>query len=163
MNVGSRPGRRVILGTASAAGALFLGVLLLGSAIAPAAQPAKGKAYSGQVNFVVGGMVVNTYPISFKVSGNGKKVGQFSLPEGYPIYCEGGGFGTAQKATAKITSNGTFRAKLPILFEPTNQDQGFVEISGKFGAKKHESGTVTTDFTKSSTCNGASKYKTQAK
>ena len=97
------------------------------------------------------------------MSGNGKKVSKFSLPEGYPVYCQGGGFGTTRNASTNITRKGTFNAKLPIYFEPTKQKQGFVKISGKFGAKKHESGTVTTDFTKSATCNGTSKYKTRAK
>lgn len=155
--------RRVPLGLTLAASALLLGASLLGSTIALAAHPAKGKTYSGEVERVVGGKVAATYAISFKVSSDGTKVSQFSLPEGYPVYCEGGGFGTTQKATAKVTSKGTFKAKLPIYFEPTNDHEGFVKISGKFGAKKHESGTVTTDFTKSATCNGTSKYKTQAK
>lgn len=163
MREDSKPNRRVALGLMLAASALVLGALLLGSAFALAAHPAKGKTYSGEIQRVIGGKVVGTFPISFKVSSNGKKVSQFSLPSGYPVYCEGGGFGTTQKASAKITSKGRFKAKLPIYFEPTNSHEGFVKVSGKFGAKKHESGTVITEFTNSPICNGTSKYKTRAK
>lgn len=91
-----------------------------------------------------------------------RKVHDFSLPSGYPVYCEGGGFGEAQDATAKISSKGTFTAMLPIYFAPTHDHQGFVKITGKFGKKGHESGKAITEFTTSKTCNGTSKYTTKA-
>ena len=98
------------------------------------------------------------YTIAFEVSANGKKVHDFSLPSGYPVYCEGGGFGEAQDATAKISSKGTFTAKLPIYFAPTHDHEGFVKVTGKFGKKGHESGKVITEFSTSKTCNGTSQY-----
>lgn len=128
-----------------------------------AAQPGKGKTYSGSITRVVAG-TSSTFPISFQVSRNGKKVHDFSLPSSYPVYCEGGGFGEAQEATAKISRQGTFTAKLPLYFAPTHDHQGFVKITGKFGKKGHESGKVSTEFTGGSLtgCNGTSKYTTKA-
>jgi hypothetical protein len=157
----SRSKRRGILGLVYAASALLCGILILGSAIAIAAHPAKGKTYRGEINRVFGGKVVSTYPISFKVSSNGKKVSKFNLPEFYPVYCQGGGFGEALTTTERITSKGTFKAKLPIYFKPSHSHEGFLKISGTFGAQKRETGKVTTDFTKSKTCNGTSKYMTK--
>ncbi len=129
-----------------------------GSAVA--SHPAKGQTYSGSITRLAGANI--TFPISFEVSKSGKKVHDFSLPSGYPIYCEGGGFGEVQDATAKVSSKGTFTAKLPIYFAPTHDHQGFVEVTGKFGKKKRESGKVSTDFTTSHACNGTSKYTTKA-
>jgi hypothetical protein len=123
---------------------------------AGAAHPAKGKLYSGSIKRLGG-----TFPISFEVSKNGKKVHDFSLPSGYPVYCEGGGFGEAQDATAKVSKRGTFTAKLPLYFAPTHERQGFLKITGKFGKKGHESGKAITDFTRAKSCNGTSKYTTK--
>ena len=127
-----------------------------------AASPKKGATYVGKINRVYKGKVVYSDEISFKVSSNGKKVGSFSLPNGYPVYCEGGGFGEAQDATAKISSKGTFTAKLPLYFAPSHQHQGFLQITGKFGKKGRVSGNAKTDFTISKSCNGTSKYTAMA-
>ena len=143
---------------------VFCGLLVLivalavGAGGANAAHPTKGKTYSGSIKRVAN----VTYTITFEVSKNGEKVEDFSLPSGYPVYCEGGGFGEVQDATAQISSKGTFMAKLPIYFAPTHEHQGFVEITGKFGKKGHESGKAITDFSTSNTCNGTSKYTTKA-
>lgn len=132
-------------------------------ALSSAAQPGKGKTYSGSITRVVAG-TTSTFPISFQVSKNGKKVHDFSLSSGYPVYCQGGGFGEAQEATAKISKQGTFTAKLPLYFAPTHDHQGFVKVTGKFGKKGHESGKAITEFTGGSLtgCNGTSKYTTKA-
>ena len=132
----------------------LIATLAVCAAGANAAHPAKGKTYSGSIEHASN----VTYPISFKVSKNGKKVDDFGLSSGYPVYCQGGGFGEAQDATAKISSKGTFTANLPIYFAPTHDHQGFVKITGKFGKKGHESGKVITEFSTSKTCNGTSKY-----
>jgi hypothetical protein len=137
---------------------LVLIAALVGSA--NAANPAKGMTYSGTMKLPKASNV--TYAISFQVSKNGKKVDNFSLPNGYPIYCQGGGFGEAQKATAKVSSKGTFTAKLPIYFAPTHAHEGFVKVTGKFGKKKQESGKVITEFSNSEECNGTSKYTAKA-
>ena len=136
----------------------LIAALAVGAAGANAAHPAKGKTYSGSIKHLSN----VTYPITFEVSKNGKKVHDFSLPSGYPVYCEGGGFGEAQDATAKTSGKGTFTAKLPIYFAPTHDHQGFVKITGKFGKKGHESGKVITEFSTSGTCNGTSKYTAKA-
>ena len=143
--------------------AVCCGILVLIAALAGsanAANPAKGKTYSGSMKLPMASNV--TFPISFQVSKNGKKVGNFSLPNGYPIYCQGGGFGEAQKATAKVSSKGTFTAKLPIYFAPSHEHQGFVKVTGKFGKKKQESGKVITEFSTSESCNGTSTYTAKA-
>ncbi len=137
---------------------MMAAALAMGAGSASAAHPAKGTTYSGSIKHLSN----VTYAITFEVSKNGKKAHDFSLPSGYPIYCEGGGFGEAQDATAKISSKGTFTAKLPIYFAPAHQHQGFVTITGKFGKKGHESGQVITEFSTSKTCNGTSKYTTTA-
>jgi len=150
-----------LLGRALPAAALILLVLALTGA-ALAAGPRKGSTYSGLITRIIEGNR-STFPISFEVSANGKKVQDFSLPSDYPVYCEGGGFGEARDATAKITSKGTFTAKLPLYFAPTHEHQGFVEITGKFGKKGHASGKVTTDFTNGAgSCNGTSRYTAKA-
>jgi hypothetical protein len=131
-------------------------------ALSVAAAPKKGETYAGEIKEVSRGKVVNTDEISFQVSANGKRVHDFSLPNDYPVYCEGGGFGEAEDATAKITPAGTFTAKLPLYFAPSHQHQGFLKITGKFGKKGRESGKVITEFTKSTTCNGTSKYSAKA-
>jgi hypothetical protein len=131
-------------------------------ALSVAAAPKKGRTYVGEIKEVYGGKVGNTDEISFQVSASGKQVRDFSLPNGYPVYCEGGGFGEAKDATTKITPKGTFTAKLPIYFAyGSPKHQGFVKVSGKFGKKGRESGKVITEFTKSTTCNGTSKYTTK--
>lgn len=150
------------LGRALPAAALLLLVLALAGA-ALAAGPKKGATYSGLITRVIDGNR-STYPISFDVSANGRKVETFSLPSNYPIYCEGGGFGEAKEATAKISRQGTFTARLPLYFAPTHDHQGFVKITGKFGKQGHESGKVITEFSGGSLtgCNGTSKYATKA-
>lgn len=127
------------------------------------AGPKRGATYSGLITRVIDGNS-STFPITFEVSKNGKKVEDFSLPSDYPIYCEGGGFGEAQAATAKISRQGTFTAKLPLYFAPTHDHQGFLKVTGKFGKQGHESGKVVTEFSGGSLtgCNGTSKYTTKA-
>jgi hypothetical protein len=142
---------------------VFCGLIALIAApvvSADAAHPVKGKTYSGSIKRLAGANT--TLPITFEVSSNGKKVQDFSLPSGYPVYCEGGGFGETQDVTAKISSKGTFTAKLPIYFAPTHDHQGFVKITGKFGKKGNESGTAITEFSSFKTCNGTSKYTAKA-
>jgi hypothetical protein len=128
------------------------------------AKPVKGATYSGKITRVIksaGKTFKSTYPIRFKVSKNGKKVSGFTLTAGYPVYCQGGGFGSPLSASGKISKKGTFTVKLPLYFAPEHQHQGFVIVSGKFGKKKKASGTVKTDFTKFHTCNGSAKYTTK--
>jgi hypothetical protein len=137
---------------------LVLAGLLVIPAPASAVHPAKGKTYSGEIKQ----SVTVQFPISFKVSSTGKSVSKFRLPNGYPVYCQGGGFGSAHSRRAKISRRGTFRAKLPIIFAPTHQHQGFLKVTGKFRSHKRETGKVVTGFTNGSSCGGSSKYSTRA-
>lgn len=130
--------------------------LVGGAAVALAAKPIKGATYRGGIKRSSN----VTYSISFKVSANGKRVSSFSLPNGYPVYCQGGGFGQQQAASGKISKTGKFTVKLPIYFAPSHQHQGFVVITGKFAKHGKESGTVTTDFTTTHVCNGTATYTT---
>jgi hypothetical protein len=129
-----------------------------GTAAALAAKPIKGATYKGKLKLVHVSNV--TFPISFKVSANGKLVSNFSLPNGYPVYCQGGGFGQLQAASSPITKKGKFTIKLPIYFAPAHAHQGFVIVTGTFAKHGKESGTVTTDFTGSHVCNGTATYTT---
>ena len=137
--------------------ALIALVAIADGAVAFAATPIKGARYGGKI-----ARTSNvTYSISFKVSANGKRVSNFTLTNGYPVYCQGGGFGTAQEASGTIAKNGTFDVKLPIYFSPSHQHQGFVIITGRFAKHGKESGKVMTDFTHATTCNGTSRYATK--
>lgn len=128
------------------------------------AQPVKGATYTGDITRVIksaGKTFKSTFPISFKVSKSGKKVSGFTFTSNYPIYCQGGGFGSPQATTGRISKKGGFTVKLPLYFAPEHSHQGFLIVSGKFGKHKKESGTVKTDFTTSHTCNGTAKYTTK--
>lgn len=157
----SRPARSNML--LSVAIALLVLASLSICAAALAAHPAKGKTYTGTIDQAFNGKIVNRFPISFSVSQNGGTVKKFTLPSNIPIYCEGGGFGGVSGGSASVTKAGTFKVKLPIVFAPTHERQGFAIITGKFGPKKAESGSITTEFTKAKSCNGTSKYSTSAK
>lgn len=142
----------------AAAVALTVLVAVTGAAAAVAATPVRAATYSGKISRASN----VTFPISFKVSANGKRVSSFVLTSSYPVYCQGGGFGTVQPASGTVSKHGTFKVKLPIYFAPAHQHQGFVIVTGAFGKHGKESGTVRTDFTHSSSCNGTSSYSTKA-
>jgi hypothetical protein len=153
--------RRAVLGTITAVAI----TAVAGSAVALAAKPVKGATYSGNITKVFisqGRRFPHTWGISFKVSRNGKKVTTFEFPNDYPIYCQGGGFGTAQKGSGKVSKKGTFKVKVPLYFAPEHQHQGFLIVTGKFRKHGKESGKVKTDFTTGTVCNGTSKYSTKA-
>jgi hypothetical protein len=130
-----------------------------------ASQPIHGATYSGKITRVLhsGGKTFKSpFPISFAVSANGKRVSGFTLPSSYPIYCQGGGFGPAQSRSGKISKDGKFKVKLPLVFTPTHQHQGFLVVSGTFGKHRKVSGKVFTDFTTAKVCNGTAKYTAKA-
>ncbi len=132
-------------------------------ALASSSKPVHGATYSGQITRVLhsGGKTFKSqFPISFAVSANGKSASAFTFTSFYPVYCQGGGFGSPQSRSAKISKGGTFKVKLP-LFGPNHKLQGNLVITGKFAKHGRESGTVTTAFTSLKVCNGTSKYKTK--
>jgi hypothetical protein len=147
-----RPDRRVA--TAIALTALL--AVTGGAAVALAANQIKGATYKGKLSLSHASNT--TFSIRFKVSANGKRVGDFALANGYPIYCQGGGFGAVQSASGTITREGTFKVKLPLYFAPAHQRQGFVIITGSFAKHGNESGKVMTDFIHAGTCNGTASY-----
>jgi hypothetical protein len=104
-------------------------------------------------------------PIRFAVSKNKKKVTDFSFPSSYPVYCQGGGFGTPVSKPAKISAQGAFTAKLPLVFAPRHQNQGVLIVTGTFTAQGKVKGSVTTDFKavdNLNTCNGTSAFSARA-
>ena len=147
------PDRRL----AAAIALTALVAVTIGPVAALAAKPVSGATYSGKISRASN----VTFPISFKVSANGKRVSSFVLASSYPVYCQGGGFGAVQPASGTISKHGTFKVKLPIYFAPAHQHQGFVIVTGTFAKHGKESGTVRTDFTRSSSCNGTSRYSTK--
>ncbi len=134
-------------------------------ALASSAKPVHGATYGGEITRVVHSMgktFRNKLPISFAVSANGKKVSAFTFTSFYPVYCQGGGFGSPQPKSGEISSKGKFKVKLPLVFAPTHAHEGFLVVSGTFAKHGKVSGTVFTDFTKSKVCNGTSKYTAKA-
>lgn len=146
-------GRRL----AAAIAVTALVAVTAGAAAALAAKPVSGATYSGKISRTSN----VTFPISFKVSANGRRVSSFVLTNSYPVYCQGGGFGAVQPGSGTISRRGTFTVKLPIYFAPDRQHQGFVIVTGAFAKHGRESGKVKTDFTRSSSCNGTSSYSTR--
>ena len=83
-----------------------VGLILFACAVAGAAKPVKGGSYAGGWTTSSGAH----FGLSFKVSKSGKAVSAMTLPNGEPIFCQGGGFGTpvAQAKAAKVSKRGTF-------------------------------------------------------
>jgi hypothetical protein len=134
-------------------------------ALASTAKPVHGATYAGEITRVVhsGGKTLRSkLPISFAVSANGKSVSAFTFTSFYPIYCQGGGFGSPQAKSGKISEKGKFKVSLPLYFAPLHAHEGFLVVSGTFGKHNKVSGTVFTDFTKAKTCRGTSKFSAKA-
>jgi len=134
-------------------------VVVAAASVALAAKPVKGATYSGTIVRSIGN---TSFPISFKVSKNGKTVSDFKLTNDYPVYCQGGGFpelGTGK--AAKISKKGTFTAKLPLKdIHPPGKGEGSVIITGTFAAHGSVSGKVKTAIGGSTfkSCNGTSPF-----
>jgi hypothetical protein len=141
---------RRILSIAAVVAVSTAGVALAASAI-------KGARYSGTIHRASN----VTYGISFKVSSNGRSVSGFVLSNGYPAYCQGGGFPHLGKSpSGKISKHGTFSVKWQLLELGNNKPTGSsVIITGKFAAHGKEAGKVETKLT-ATICNGSSSYST---
>jgi hypothetical protein len=138
---------------------LAAGILVLAAATALATAPVRGAKYTGLIKRYYHGTLLTTFPISFNVSKNGKKVSDFVFKAAYPIYCQGGGFGSPRSRSAAVSSKGTFKVKLPLIFAPAhNQNQGNLIVTGTFRKHGNVTGTVTTAFRSAKVCNGSSKY-----
>jgi hypothetical protein len=133
-------------------------VAVLATGVALAAKPVKGATYSGSITRGVG---TTTFPISFKVSNNGKKVSNVKLANAYPVYCQGGGFPTmGAGGSGRITKKKTFSVKLPLTNFMTKKPAGSIVVSGKFGADGSASGKVKTAITGNfgKSCDGTSPF-----
>ena len=130
----------------------------LTSAVALAAKPFKGATYKGNIKL----SVAVPDPISFKVSGNGKRVSHFTIGS-IPIGCQAGGFTSPKSRSAKVSKTGTFKAKLP-LRAINGTKIGNVVVTGKFLKGGKEKGKVSTRFTQrgfSKSCNKTAPYSTK--
>ena len=145
--------------------ALFVGLACSSaSAIASDVAPHPGATYRGRITETSGSKVLASQRIFFTVDRQGKTVSNFTLRDGYPVYCEPKGIGEVQSTTARVFRSGKFKAKLPI-YAKHHQRQGSLIVTGMFARPNLESGTVKTDFTAASrhSCNGSARYKTMSK
>ena len=142
------------------------GTVLFGASAADGqvARPHPGATYEGKITETAGAKVLASQRINFTVDGQGKTVSNFTLRDGYPVYCAPKGIGEAQSTTARVSPPGTFTAKLPI-YAPHHRLQGNLIVTGTFAAHNLESGQVKTMFMAASrkSCNGTAAYKTKAK
>jgi hypothetical protein len=133
------------------------GLTIAGTALAAvAAQPEKGKTYSG---------TIKRYgtPISFSVSNTGKSVSHFKIRYAPFIFCQGGGV-TMKSGSAGVSGTGTFKATLPLSTIGGNPD-GHMTVTGKFAKGGREAGTVTVAMNvvlPGSSCNSSSAYSAKA-
>jgi hypothetical protein len=131
--------------------------VLASAGVALAAQPKKGASYSGAFKSL------SSDTVSFKVSANGKKVSGFAIPNP-PVGCQGGAFGSASGGTATVSTQGTFKITLNLVFAPEHRTNGKVVVSGRFGKHGTESGKISSVFTSktfSTSCNASVTYSTK--
>ncbi len=114
-----------------------------------AAHPVKGATYTGAFG-------PQQLSITFKVAANGKRVSHFSFG-GFPVGCQGGGFGNPLPASARVSKRGTFKATFRLYFAPDHSTSGHLIVTGKFLKHGGERGTITTKFTTKS-CDKSESY-----
>lgn len=137
--------------------AALAGLTIAGTGLAAvAAQPEKGKTYSG---------TIKRYgtPISFSVSKTGKSVSQFKIKYAPFIFCQGGGV-TMKSRSGLVSGSGTFKATLP-LYTIGGKPDGQMTVTGKFAKGGKEAGKVTVAMNavlSGSSCNSSSAYSTKA-
>lgn len=135
--------------------AVLASLTIAGSALAAAAaKPEKGKTYSGTVKRF-------GTPISFRVSKTGKSVSHFRIQDAPFIFCQGGGVNPPRSRSARVSSNGTFKVKLP-LKQVDGKPAGHMTVTGKFAKEAKEAGNVTVVIKHVASCNGSSPYSTKA-
>ena len=123
--------------------------------VALAAHPVKGATYHGAI--ATGGPIA--YPISFKVSANGNRVGSFVFGT-LPVHCQGGGFGSPQPASAPVTKKGSFKATVTLYFAPAHATTGKLIVTGSFLKHGKERGTISSKFAHSTSCDKTDSYST---
>jgi hypothetical protein len=124
-----------------AAAAVAVAATLAVAGVAGASNATKGASYVGSYSDGA------TNAISFKVSANGKKV--IDLAVSTPVTCKGGcgGIGSASRASASISKNGTFNVKLKLVFPPgSNKSEGTETVTGRFLKRGRATGTVSSHF-----------------
>src|ERR1700744_2702192 len=105
--------------------AVLSGAVLLsaGAAEEQAAKPHPGATYRGKITETAGSKVLASQRIFFTVDRQGKTVSDFTLPDGYSVYCAPKGIGEVQSTTARVFASGKFTASLPI-YAKHHQRQG---------------------------------------
>jgi hypothetical protein len=134
-------------------------LVVSGAGVALGAKPVSGARYRGAIKWSRN--AIDSFPIAFRVSKKGDKVQSFQLSNSFPVYCEGGGFpAIGNGGTGRISKRGTFTAKLPLTDLTTHRPEGFVIVTGRFGARGSVSGRVATDLpgTVGKACNGTSPF-----
>ena len=71
------------------------------SATTMAAKPAKSSSWTGSWT-----RASQTSMVTFQISKNGKSVTNMSLPNGEPVFCQGGGFGLPVRQAKPAWKNG---------------------------------------------------------
>jgi len=158
-----KPGRALVV---ALCGTVLAGAGAAAGAAAgqAAVHPHAGSTYRGKITETSGTKVLASQPILFTVDRKGKTVTNFTLRNGYPVWCAPKGIGEAQSTTARVLASGKFKAELPI-YAAHHRRQGSLVVTGTFAPHNLESGTVKTVFIAASrhSCNGAAHYKTKAK
>jgi len=151
--------RRMRSRSNGAAAAAAAAGMLACAGVALAANKVQSGSYSGALAAPRTG-----YVVSFKVSGNGRRVTGLTISN-TPFYCEGGGRPTPVSfANATISGSGTFTStgRYVISEGPLKGQVGTrLKITGKFGKGGKERGTITSTYPKSPKCNGKSSYSTK--
>src|ERR1700722_20098982 len=142
------------------------GTILLsaGPAVGQAGRPHPGATYRGRITETSGTKVLASQRIFFTVDRQGKTVSNFTLRDGYPVYCAPKGIGEVQSTTARVFASGKFKARLPI-YAKNHKRQGSLIVTGTFAPGELESGMVKSIFMGASrhSCNGTAHYKTRVK
>lgn len=139
-------------------------VLGSGTAAGQTALPRPGATYRGRITETAGKKVLASQRIFFRVDRKGRTVRDFTLRDGYPVYCNPKGIGEVQSTAARVFVSGKFRVKLPI-YAKHHHRQGSLIVTGTFAPHDRESGLVKTMFTARSrqSCNGTAHYTTQVR
>lgn len=120
----------------------------------------KGGSYTGTL-----AAPRTSYTVSFKVSANGRQVTGLKT-NNLPAYCSSGGPAVPIKfKNATVSKSGTFTStgvQIISVGPKKGQKGATLKITGRFTSGGTESGTLTSIFPASSSCNGSSGYSTKA-
>jgi hypothetical protein len=120
------------------------GIITVAAAgIASAAHPKRGATYRGVITYTTVVGTGRTFPISFRVSGNGKRVSDFKvLVLAAAGSCQFATYGTPRPGSAAVSKKGTFKASMPLASMGT-PTRGKIVVTGKFLNGGKESGKIS--------------------